>query len=86
MSVCWPETTIKIVVSGTAQKSIFRRAKPKKWNLGDEISRFAEAHKGLSERSRFFYFYAWRPETPIFVVFSRRHEATSSKMPFSENL
>ena len=42
-----------------------------------EISRFAEAHRDVSEKSRFLHFYAWRPETPIFVVFSRRHKAAS---------
>ena len=65
---------------------MFRRAEPKKWDLRAKISRFAEAHRDLSERSLFFYFYAWRPETPIFVVFSRRHKTTSSKMHFFENL
>ena len=84
--VCGPETTIKIVVSGTAQKSMSRRAEPKKWDFCAFFSRFAEAHRDPSESSRFVYFYARRPETPIFVVFSGHQKNASSKMHFFEKV
>ena len=70
-----PETTIKVVVWGTAPKNKIRPAQPKKSDLRVEISRFAEAHRDVSEKSSFLYFYAWGPETPIFIVFSTRHKA-----------
>ena len=77
--VCVPETTTKTVVSGKPRKSISWSAEPKKWVLCAKILRFVEAHRDLSQISRFSSFLRRVSETPIFIVFSGRHEARSSK-------
>ena len=63
----------------STKKNMSWRAKPKKWDLWAKISRFVEAHRDISQMSRFSFFYTGRPETPIFVVFSGRQEAAPSK-------
>ena len=79
MPVCAPETTRKTVVSGKPSRRIFWSEEPKKWVFCAKISRFAEAHRDLSQRSRFPSLMRRVSETPIFIVFSGLHEARSSK-------
>ena len=65
-SVCTPQTTTKIVVWGTAPKNKIRRAQPKKSDLRVEISRFAEAHRDVSEKSTFFILLRLTSRNPYF--------------------
>ena len=70
----------------SAQKHVSPREAKNVENAWRNLALCRSTQTYFDKVSFFFYFYAPRPETPIFVVFSRRSKATSAKKQFSKNL
>ena len=78
--VCALETTIKLGFfrhSTKKKKHVLTREAKKLGFLSENLALRRSTQRPLANVS--FFFYAGRPETPIFVVFSGRHKAASSK-------
>ena len=81
--MCVPETTTKTVVSGTAKEPHLLVRGARKVGFLSENSRFAEAHRDLSQISRFSFFSASCLRNPYFYsVFWTSRSAIVKKCTF----
>ena len=80
--VCAPKTTIKIVVSGTAQTRCLDARSQKSGFFFAKISRFVEAHRDISQMSRFPSFTPESPNPYFCSVFGTSRSGIVEKCTF----